>query len=344
MNLMLDCPVFGKDTVSQDIPGRSSYDGLNHIPVLLRETIDFLDLSQGKIVVDCTFGGGGHSREIIKKILPGGKLLAIEQDREAINAVSPFFKDFSSDFTLVKGNFSDLDKILGSFGISEVDAFLFDLGISSFQLGEKNRGFSFQLNGPLDMRMDRDNTVTAGYLVNNYSEKDLADIIYKYGEETKSRQIAKELVKEREKAEISTTVKLAEIIAKVLKRKGKGSKIHPATRTFMAFRIFINKELEALEKGLKKAFEHLREGGRMVVITFHSLEDRIVKNYFKYLTRKCRCPEELIFCVCGGKSLARLINKKPVIPSEEEIYKNPRARSARIRVIEKIHSVKLKND
>jgi 16S rRNA (cytosine1402-N4)-methyltransferase len=301
---------------------------LFHIPVLIKESIFFLNCSSGKTIVDCTLGGGGHSREIIKTLLPDGRLISIDRDREAIEAFSDFAGGFPSNITLVKGNFSDLDKILLSSEIKEVDGILFDLGVSMYQLKDEKRGFSLQSDSPLDMRMDREMPGTAADIVNNFPEKELADIIYNYGDETRSRRIAREIVCQRKISRILTTGQLCHIVSRA--NPGRGRKIHPATRTFMALRIFLNKELEALKEGLRKALHFLKPGGRMVVISFHSLEDRIVKNFFRDSSRGITCE------LTSGNPLVKLINKKPVYPGEEEKSLNPSSRSAHLRAVEKI--------
>jgi len=301
-------------------------DKLFHIPVLLKESIFFLNCSSGKTIVDCTLGGGGHSREILKALLPDGKLISIDRDREALEAFSDFAGAFPSNITPVKGNFAELDKILLSSGIKEVDGILFDLGVSMYQLTDAKRGFSLQSDSPLDMRMDREMPETAADIVNGFSERELADIIYHYGDETRSRRIAREIVSERKISKILTTGRLCQIVSRA--NPGRGRKIHPATRTFMALRIFLNKELEALELGLKKALQVLKPGGRMAVISFHSLEDRIVKNFFRDAARGVICE--------SGNPLVKLISKKPVYAGEEEKLLNPSSRSARLRVVEKI--------
>ena len=318
----------------QKIFKKKSCGELSHIPVLLKESLELLSLSPGKIIVDCTLGGGGHSGEIIKAILPGGRLIAIDQDLAAIEACKELAGRYLPHMTVHRGNFKDLEHILGSCGMEGADGFLFDLGVSSFQLDEKKRGFSFMGDDPLDMRMSKDMCETAADLVNSLPEEELARIIYEYGEERKSRRIARVIVQEREKERILTTGRLVSIIKKVIPhRKGK---IHPATKTFMALRIFLNKELEVLEKGLLSAFKFLKPGGRLVVISFHSLEDRIVKRFFNYLKKKCRCPKNLMLCACEGRPLAEVITRKPLSPGEEEKIINPRSRSARLRAIEKI--------
>lgn len=299
-----------------------------HIPVLLKESIFFLNCSSGKTIVDCTLGGGGHSREILKTLLPDGRLISIDRDREAIKAFSDFAGNFPSNLTPVKGNFADLDKILISSGIKEVDGILFDLGVSMYQLKDEKRGFSLQSDSPLDMRMDRELPDTAADIVNSFSEKELADIIYHYGDETRSRRIARAIVSERKISRILTTGRLSHIVSRA--NPGRSRKIHPATRTFMALRIFLNKELEALEEGLRKALHFLKPGGRMVVISFHSLEDRIVKNFFRDSYRGITCE------TTAGNPLVKLITRKPVYPGEEEKSLNPSSRSARLRVVEKI--------
>ncbi|HPZ08718.1 MAG TPA: 16S rRNA (cytosine(1402)-N(4))-methyltransferase RsmH [Candidatus Eremiobacteraeota bacterium] len=308
---------------------------LVHTPVLLKESISYLNCLPGKMILDCTLGGGGHSKEILKSILPGGTLISLDCDIEAIKSFEDFARDFSLNLKLVKGNFSELDEILLSFGIKEVDGILFDLGISSTQLNDARRGFSFQVDSPLDMRMDSNMSLTASHIVNDFSEDDLSYIIYHYGEEKHARKIAREIVKTRKISRILSTKQLSDIVVRAVSRNlRKRRKIHPSTKTFMGLRIFLNKELDTLEKGLKKALKVLKSGGRLVVISFHSLEDRIVKRIFKDASMK-KCLHDLSLCKCEGFPLVRLLNKKPLFPGKEEELLNPRSRSARLRALEK---------
>jgi len=252
---------------------------------------------------------------------------------EAIKRCASLEKEFSPHMRIFQGNFRDLDKILDTCSLNAVDGILFDLGISSFQI-DGERGFSFQRDEPLDMRMDRRDSLTAADLVNTLPRRELKHILYHYGEEKNAALIARAIDEEREKKKIVSTGQLRDIILKAASWKDR--KIHPATKTFMALRIILNKELEVLEEGLVRGFKYLKSGGRLVVISFHSLEDRIVKRFFKDLTKNCRCPKERIICNCGGRPLARLINKKPVYPGTEEKNINPRSRSARLRAVEKL--------
>lgn len=294
-----------------------------HTSVLLNETIDGLDLKRGSIVLDGTFGGGGHSIETCKRY-KDVKIIALDQDKSAWNKAKGKFKDVDCDITFVNKNFRDLDNALVEVGVEEVDGVIFDLGLSSDQLENAGRGFSFKKDEPLLMTMKEDideSDLTAKDIVNDWDEKNIADIIYGYGEEKFSRRIARAIVEVREKKEIKTTFDLVQILESCLPAVYKRGKLHFATRTFQALRIAVNDELNTLTLGLQKAFDALKTGGRMSVISFHSLEDRIVKNFYK--TKK-------------ENSEAILINKKPIVASSEELKLNPRARSAKLRIIEKI--------
>ncbi len=344
-----------------------------HKSVLLKEVIKNLNLKPGMTAVDGTLGAGGHSLAIIKEILPGGKLISIDWDRQAIKNFqkilaresydipkrtfpasiksnisdehdSPFafVSLFSGDEIVgywcgVSENYANLDKILESLKINKVDAILADLGLSSDQIEDPKRGFSFLQNGPLDMRYSLEiEKKTAADVVNNYSEKDLTQIFWKYGEEKYARRIAKEIIRVRKIKRIRETRELVEIIANVVPEKYKRKRLHFATKTFQALRIEVNQELKNLEVFLEKAVKILTKGGRLVIISFHSLEDRIVKNYFLKESRDCICPSKFPRCACGHKKTVKLITKKPIQPSEKEIRDNPRARSAKMRVVEKI--------
>ena len=292
-----------------------------HRPVMIDEVISSLNLKSGDTVLDCTVGGGGHSREILRRISPGGRLIGLDADESAIKIASENLKEFSGSFKLINENFRDLDRALSRENIKSLNAVLLDIGVSSFQLDDKGRGFSIKESSALDMRMDRRLALSAFDIINRYKESDLSDIIYKYGEERFSRRIARRIVNERSKKPIETTGELAEIIRRALGPGQKKYKIDPATRTFQAIRIVVNDELAALEEGLKKAVSWLDLGARIAVITFHSLEDRIVKNLFKGY---------------AGLGVLKIITKKPVGAAEAEITANPRSRSARLRVAERI--------
>jgi len=306
-----------------------------HIPVLLNEAISLLNPERGNIIIDCTLGGGGHSKEIIKRIIPEGKLISLDRDSEAIEKFKEFAEKYPLNMEMINDNFEHMDKIINKLGLREVDGILMDLGISSDQLKDEKRGFSFQKDGPLDMRMDKNCRYRAEDVVNNFSEEELSKIIYTYGEETNSRKIAREIINERTKKKFKSTMELANLIKKVNKPSRK-SDIHPATKTFMALRIFINRELEVLENGLTAGFNILKPGGKIVVISFHSLEDRIVKRFFTEKAKTCRCPKDFPICKCEGKALGKPMNKKLIYPTEEEKKVNVCSRSARLRALEKI--------
>lgn len=304
----------------------------SHIPVLLRETIEALNIKPDGIYVDGTAGGGGHSQEIINR-LDSGTLIAIDQDPDAIKAVTKRFAG-NANAKIVRANFSRMDEVVRSLGFDHVDGILLDIGVSSRQLDTPQRGFSFHCDAPLDMRMSQEGT-SAYDLVNTLPHGELARIIRMYGEEKFASSIAGAIVRQREKKPIETTLELAEIIKSGVpaakRRDG-----HPARKTFQALRIAVNGELDRLSQGLEAAFSLLNPGGRLAVITFHSLEDRIVKQYFAQLCIGCTCPKDFPVCVCGKKPQAKLWNKKPVEASEEEIRSNARSRSAKLRVLEKI--------
>ena len=310
-----------------------------HLPVLLRETVEWLSPPPDGIVLDCTVGMGGHSAELLKHI-PRGRLVGLDQDVEALQHAGLALQG-DPRVTLVKANFADLLKVLKDNSLSEVDSVLMDIGVSSLQLDSPLRGFSFQQNGPLDMRMDASASLTAADVVNTYPEEKLANVIYEYGEERKSRQIANAIVRHREQKPFETTEELALLAKKVLgspkPKKGESFK-HPATRLFQALRIEVNQELEVLKSALKDALSVLKPGGRLAVITFHSLEDRIVKQYFKSESVDCICPPRIPQCVCGHKASIELLTRKPVEASEEEIAQNPRSRSAKLRVVQKLEA------
>ena len=292
-----------------------------HQSVLLNKTISYLNLSRGSVVVDATVGGGGHSEEILKSILPGGRLIGIDADREALAIAEDRLKSFGGSFTLVNDNFRNIDRILKIQNIKNVDAVLLDVGISSYQLDDASRGFSIRSDAALDMRMDQSSNITAYDVVNKYKEDKLSEIIEKFGEERFHNRIARFIKDARERKVIETTGELSRIVKRAVGYKYRNLKVHPATRTFQAIRIFVNDELGALEEVLKSAVFWLKTGGRIVVISFHSLEDRIVKNMFKGYSKL---------------GVLKIITKKPLIPEREEVIKNPRSRSAKLRVAERI--------
>jgi 16S rRNA (cytosine1402-N4)-methyltransferase len=309
-----------------------------HKPVLLDETIDLLNLREGMNVVDCTLGLGGHSLEILKRIGAKGKLMAFDQDSENLEKAKNFINSKheirnSKNIIFVNSNFENLKSEIKNHKFPAPDAILFDLGLSSPHVDNAERGFSFHRDGPLDMRYDRTQKLTAEKVVNTYSEEKLADIIYHCGEEKRARIIAKKIIHVRKTKPITSTLQLVRVIASTLHHK---SKIHPATLTFQALRIYVNRELEVLESALHQAIDILKPKGRIAVISYHSLEDRIVKNTFRYYTKDCICPKELPVCQCNFKKKLYLLTKKPIIPSGIEVQANPRARSAKLRVAERL--------
>ena len=304
-----------------------------HKPVLLEETIEGLKIKEDGIYVDGTLGGAGHSKEILKRLSSKGILIGIDRDEEALKAGKENLKEYSN-VKFVHGNHDEIEKILQDLNIEKVDGILLDLGVSSYQLDERNRGFSYLGNNELDMRMDKTQSLTAKKVVNSYSEEELADIIYQYGEERFSRQIAKNICIERKNKEIETTEELVNIIEKSIPAFAKKDG-HPAKRTFQAIRIEVNNEIKPLYNTVRKCIELLKSGGRLCIITFHSLEDRAVKNAFVDAQGKCTCPKDLPYCVCGAKSEGKIINKKPIIATKEEQEENSRAKSAKLRIFEK---------
>ena len=308
----------------------------NHEPVLLKETIEALNIKRNGIYVDCTVGGAGHSIEILKAMGPNGKLVAIDQDQDALIAATEVLKDYKNQVFFIKCNYAYLKQILDELGIDEVDGVLMDIGVSSHQLDEGERGFSYHQNAVLDMRMDTSQELTAKDVVNNYSKEDLETIFWNYGEEKWGMRIAEFIVNAREEKEIVTTFDLVEIIKAAIPKKVRMESKHPAKKIFQALRIEVNKELDVLETGIHSAVDKLKKGGRLAIITFHSLEDRIVKNNFKELAKACTCPPELPVCVCNNKEVIKVITRKPIIATEEEVNKNIRSRSAKLRVCEKL--------
>ena len=304
-----------------------------HKSVLLNESIDALNIKSDGIYIDGTAGGGGHSEEILKK-LKNGKLISIDQDPDAISFLKEKLSKYKNSI-IVNSNFSEIKDILKDLSIEKVDGVLLDLGVSSYQLDTKERGFSYHNDAPLDMRMSKSG-ISAYEVVNDFDEQKLNWIIRSYGEEKFSRQIARAIVKEREKAKISTTLQLAEIIKSAVPAKVRRESKHPAKKTFQAIRIYVNRELDVLEKGLDEAFKVLKTDGRLAVISFHSLEDRIIKNKMKSWTQGCTCPKDFPVCVCNNKPKAKLYKRKPIEPTELEIKENKRSRSAKLRVCIKL--------
>lgn len=307
----------------------------NHVSVLLDETIQGLNIREDGIYVDCTLGGGGHSGEIIKKLSSKGLLIGIDQDIEAINAAEERLKIYPN-IKFVHNNFLNIKNVLEELNIPKVDGILMDLGVSSYQLDNGERGFSYMQDAPLDMRMDRDNDLTAYEVVNNYDKEQLTKVIYNYGEEKFAPRIADFIVERRNQKPITSTLELVEIIKAAIPARARREGPHPAKRTFQAIRIEVNKELKVLNDALEDCVDCLNENGRIAIITFHSLEDRIVKTKFKELANPCTCPKDFPVCVCGKKPKIKLITKKPIEASDDEVENNPRSRSAKLRVSEKI--------
>lgn len=306
-----------------------------HRPVLLAECLEALDIKPGGTYVDGTLGRAGHARAVLER-LEGGRLIGIDRDRTAIEAARERLAPFGDRFTAVHGDFRDLEAILRTLGVERVDGMLFDLGVSSPQLDDKARGFSYQADAPLDMRMDQTASFTARELVNIYSYEALRDILWRYGEERYAGPIAGAICRRRADKPIETTLELADIIRSAMPAKALREKQHPAKRSFQAIRIAVNDELGELEHLLKAAPAHLKPGGRLAVITFHSLEDRIVKTALAQLARGCTCPPDFPVCVCGKTPQMRLLHRKPTLPSPQEVEENPRARSAKLRAAEKL--------
>lgn len=304
-----------------------------HNPVLLEECIQGLNIKENGIYVDGTLGGAGHSKEILRKLSEKGLLIGIDRDEEALKAAKQNLNEFKN-VKYVYGNHDDIKTILNELNIENVDGILLDLGVSSYQLDEKNRGFSYLGENELDMRMDKSQTLTAKTVINTYKEEELANIIYNYGEERYSRSIARNICNYRKKKTIETTKELVDIIEKSIP-KSKQNDGHPAKRTFQAIRIEVNDEIKPLEKTIEDCIDVLKPEGRLCVITFHSLEDRAVKNAYNKAKGICTCPKDLPYCVCGAKKLGKIINKKPIVASDKEQVENTRSRSAKLRIFEK---------
>ena len=304
-----------------------------HEPVLLEETINGLNIKPNGIYVDGTLGGAGHSKKILKQLSSKGLLVGIDRDEEALKAAKENLKEFEN-VKYIHGNHDEITEILESLDIKEVDGILLDLGVSSYQLDERNRGFSYLGNNELDMRMDKTQPLTAKKVVNTYSEEELANIIYEYGEERFSRQIARKICEYRKNKEIETTEELVNIIEKSMPAFAKKDG-HPAKRTFQAIRIEVNDEIKPLYNTVRNCIKLLKPGGRLCIITFHSLEDRAVKNAYIDAQGKCTCPKDLPYCICGAISEGKIINKKPIIATEKEQEENSRSKSAKLRIFEK---------
>jgi len=303
----------------------------NHVSVLADEIIEYLNIKQDGIYFDGTLGGGGHS-SLICSHLKGGRLIATDRDSNAIKAAGERLKPFGDAVTIVKDNFSNAASVLDSLGIVGVDGAMLDLGVSSHQLDEPERGFSYRFDAPLDMRMDSEAELSAYQVVNEYSEQQLAKVIFEYGEDKNARKIARRIVENRP---IKTTLELVDVIKSAFSAKERQEK-HPAKRTFQAIRIEVNNELDMLGGAIERLAEKLNKGGRLCIITFHSLEDRIVKNTFNELSKGCTCPKDFPVCVCGNKERFKVVTRKPVLPSAKELEENPRSASAKLRVLERI--------
>ena len=307
-----------------------------HEPVMLRECLDALRIRPDGIYVDGTMGGAGHSGEIAKVLEPTGKLIGIDQDEDAIRAASKRLAPYEDRVIIVRDNFRNIRQVMNEKNITHADGILLDLGVSSYQIDNPERGFSYMQDAPLDMRMDRRGSVTAADIVNGLPEKELSRILRDFGEEHFAGSIAAKIVREREKAPIRTTGELVRIIRSSIPKKFQDVGGHPAKRTFQAIRIALNDELAAVEDAIDDMIDLLADGGRLCIITFHSLEDRIVKNAFRRNEHPCTCPPDFPVCVCGKKPKGKVITKKPILPGDEEMERNPRAKSAKLRVFEKI--------
>ena len=306
-----------------------------HKSVLLDECIENLKIRKDCVYVDGTLGGGGHSYHILKALNGTGMLIGIDRDTDALQAASEKLKEFSN-FKTVHDNHANIKNILESLGLSGVDGILLDLGVSSYQLDEADRGFSYMHDAKLDMRMNREDEISAYEVVNNYSEEKLFRIFVDYGEEKFSRSIARKICQKRIEKPIETTFELVDIIKSAMPSKALNEKQHPAKRVFQAIRIEVNQELEKLKQAVEDSILSLNDGGRLCIITFHSLEDKIVKHAYEEMEGRCTCPPNFPVCVCGYKSYGKIINKKPITSSDEELEENPRARSAKLRVFERI--------
>lgn len=306
-----------------------------HISVLLNECLEGLNIKEDGVYVDCTLGGAGHSSEILKKLSKDGTLIGIDQDKDALKAAKKKLNDYEN-VKYIHSNFYNIDTILQDLDNIKVDGILMDLGVSSYQLDVAERGFSYMNDAPLDMRMNREEDFSAYHIINNYSLEELHKIIRDYGEEKFAKRVASFIVNKREEKKIETTLELVEVIKAAIPAKARREGPHPAKRTFQAIRIEVNGELKILNKAIENGINRLNKGGRMAIITFHSLEDRIVKLKFRHLADPCMCPKEFPICACNKKPLIKLISRKGINPSKEEVEENPRSRSARLRIIEKL--------
>ena len=307
-----------------------------HYSVLLEECLEGLDIKPDGIYLDGTLGRAGHSRRIVERLSDGGRLICVDRDQAALDAARTRLAQWMDRVTLVHSNFAEIDAILDELGLEQVDGMLFDLGVSSPQLDDSSRGFSYMADAPLDMRMDRSGGLTAADVVNTWSQDELRRILLQYGEERYAGLIAAAIVRRRADKPIETTLELVEIIKSAMPGKALKEKQHPAKRSFQAIRIAVNDELTAVDKMIRAAVPRLKKGGRLAVITFHSLEDRIVKTGLAEFAKGCTCPPDFPVCVCGKTPDIRLVNKKPILPGEQELEENPRSRSAKLRVAEKL--------
>lgn len=307
-----------------------------HKSVLLYETVDELNIKPDGIYVDGTLGGGGHSYEIVKRLSGGGRLIGIDQDEDAIKAAGKRLEPYMDRVTIVRNNYCNMDKVLDELGIDKVDGIMLDLGVSSYQLDAANRGFTYNVDTALDMRMDQRQEITAKDIVNEYSEFDLYRIIRDYGEDRFAKNIAKHIVAARQEKPIETTFELNDIIKAAIPMKVRATGGHPSKRTYQAIRIELNKELEVLENSIDMMIDRLKPEGRLCIITFHSLEDRIVKIRFKNNENPCICPPSFPACVCGKVPKGRVITRKPIVPTDEEINENSRSKSSKLRVFERV--------
>ncbi len=308
----------------------------SHTSVLLYECIDALNIRDGYTYIDCTAGGGGHSLEIAKRLGENSRLVCFDRDKNAIAAATERLRDYLDRVTFVNDNFSSLGDVIRDMGIDNLGGVLADLGCSSHQFDVAERGFSYMQNAPLDMRMDTDSPFSAYNVVNEYSESELKRVIYEYGEERFAPRIAQSIVRHREEKPIETTLELSDIIKSAIPSAARDGGPHPAKRTFQAIRIEVNRELDAIKPLISSAISHLVPGGRLAIISFHSLEDRLVKQSFREAMKGCTCPTDFPICICGGKPKIKDLTKKPILPTAEELLANPRARSAKLRVAEKL--------
>ena len=307
----------------------------NHVSVLLDETIEGLNINPDGIYFDGTLGGGGHSYEILKRLTGKGILIGVDQDGDAIDAASERLKEFEGKFQLVRSNYSEIETILNDLKISKIDGIVLDLGVSSYQIDNLERGFSYKEDAPLDMRMDQRQLLNAADVVNGYTEEQLIAMLRDYGEERYAKSIAKAIIEGRKDRPIATTQELSDIVKNAVPKKYQIAKGHPAKKTFQAIRIEVNNELNILKTTLDKMIDHLNPGGRICVITFHSLEDRIVKLNFRNNENPCTCPPDFPVCVCGKKSKGKVITRKPIVPSDEEVENNKRSKSSKLRIFER---------